>query len=184
MFNNKLFIPFGNNPDSPIPSLPSPFTAALSNKAFTPHHAVWRALTSLFTTLLSHVRLPADVADEICHCLGSWISFFDPEYYFTYNWGASSNASGSESEPAMARNARVGEVDNAIRAMDAWNSDLTWFIFEEGRRVKTSRSVTTCELARIEMRMDLHLQELRESSHLNFAHDDKSERWKFAEVAF
>jgi hypothetical protein len=190
--NDKLSNPPGK-PYTPISSLPLPFTAALSNKAFTPHHAVWRALTSLFTTLLSHIRLPADIADEICYCLGSWISFFDPEYYFTSGWSDLSHAPESRPEQAATGNERVAqsenEVDNAIRSMDAWNSDLTWFIFENGRRAKTT--ATPSELATVVVRMDLRLRELRGSFRLgspareeNFAGGDKSERWKFAEVVF
>jgi hypothetical protein len=73
--------------------------------------------------------------------------------------------------------------------MDAWNSDLTWFIFEDGRRAKTT--ATLSELATVGVRMDLLLRELRGSFRLgypehaeNFAGDNKSERWKFAEVVF
>lgn len=51
--------------------------------------------------------------------LGDWIALFvGPEYYFI-----SSRASTSVDEA----------VQDAIRAMEAWNVDLTWFVFVRHR---------------------------------------------------
>ena len=115
-----------------------------TSKAFTQHHALFKALTSLFTTLLSHVRLPTDIADDISQCLGSWISFYYPDYYFTFSWRAwDTNDSGDE-------------VNAAIRAMDAWNSDLTWVMFMQGRAVREREAVIS-EFARITEGMNKRL---------------------------
>ncbi|KAL4910333.1 hypothetical protein BDW74DRAFT_173789 [Aspergillus multicolor] len=90
------------------------------SRAFTPHHTLWRALISLFLTLLSHVRLPLAVGDRICHILGEWIArYAEPEYYFSRG----SSAVGAEAE--------TESIENVIQAMETWNPDLTWFIFKQ-----------------------------------------------------
>ncbi|RDW90597.1 uncharacterized protein DSM5745_02372 [Aspergillus mulundensis] len=90
------------------------------SRAFTPHHTLWRALISLFLTLLSHVRLPLAVGDRICHILGEWITrYAGPGYYFSRS---PSNA-GAEAE--------IVSIENVIQAMETWNPDLTWFIFKQ-----------------------------------------------------
>ncbi|KAJ5663438.1 Armadillo-like helical [Penicillium longicatenatum] len=102
----------------------SPLTGS---KVFTPHHTLWRALISLFLTVLTHVRLPLDIGDRICEILGAWISLFvGPEYYFH---SGLDGLSGDEAQRSM-----LGSVDDAIRAMETWNADLTWFIFERQRK--------------------------------------------------
>ena len=100
------------------------------SRAFTPHHSLWRALISLFITVLLHVRLPLEVGDQICEMLGAWIALFvGPGYYFH-----SSRRSGripvelDEGEKSM-----VQSVEHAIQAMETWNADLTWFIFARQR---------------------------------------------------
>ena len=91
-----------------------------SREAFTPHHKVWRALASLFIALLSHVRLSLTNGDQICELLGEWIALFaGPHYYFVRHSGGS---------------ARDEVVEDAIDAMEVWNADLTWFIFQQQRR--------------------------------------------------
>jgi hypothetical protein len=102
----------------------SPLTGS---KVFTPHHTLWRALILLFLTVLTHVRLPLDIGDRICEILGAWISLFvGPEYYFH---SGLDGLSGDEAQRSM-----LGSVDDAIRAMETWNADLTWFIFERQRK--------------------------------------------------
>jgi hypothetical protein len=88
------------------------------SKFFTEHHRLWRALISLFVTVLSHVRLPLHVGDRICEILCDWVVLFvGGEYYFA--------PGGLEC---------IGdEVEEAIRAMEAWNADLTWFVFMRHR---------------------------------------------------
>lgn len=131
--------------EAPPPIPPS------TSKAFTQHHALFKALSSLFTTLLSHVRLPADIADDIARCLGSWISFYYPDYYFTSSW-RQRNSKGS-SPPATS----TEEIDAAIQAMDAWNPDLTWFIFTKGRVDRGGRSAVCSEFTRITEIMNARL---------------------------
>lgn len=98
------------------------------SKAFTPHHAIWRALISLFLTVLSHVRLQPEVGDRICSMLGSWVALFvGPEYYFL-----PSRREAANSEDPV-RQSIIESVENAIQAMETWNSDLAWFIFVEQR---------------------------------------------------
>ncbi|KAJ5542532.1 Armadillo-like helical [Penicillium sp. DV-2018c] len=109
--------------------------SAPGSRFFTPHHRLWRALICLFITVLLHVRLPLEVGDRICEVLGGWIALFvGPEYYFM-----------SSRDSVAVDNAAFGEimvsVEDAIRAMEAWNVDLTWFIFMR-HRVRLS-SVTT-----------------------------------------
>ncbi|KAJ5508916.1 hypothetical protein N7527_011059 [Penicillium freii] len=97
------------------------------SRFFTPHHRLWRALVSLFITVLSHVRLPLEVGDRICEMLGDWIALFvGPEYYFI-----SSRSSTSVDDAAFGEG--MASVQDAIQAMEAWNVDLTWFVFMRHR---------------------------------------------------
>ncbi|KAJ5824607.1 Armadillo-like helical [Penicillium robsamsonii] len=97
------------------------------SRFFTLHHRLWRALISLFITVLSHVRLPLEVGDRICEMLGGWIALFvGPEYYFI-----SSRTALSVKDTASGEG--MGSVEDAIRAMEAWNVDLTWFVFMQHR---------------------------------------------------
>ncbi|KAJ5103142.1 Armadillo-like helical [Penicillium argentinense] len=98
-------------------------TTTHGSKAFTPEHALWRALISLFLTVLSHVRLPLEVGDQICEMLGSWVALFvGTDYYFL----PSRRTAIAENE---AQRSVRESVEDAIQAMETWNSDLTWFIF-------------------------------------------------------
>lgn len=104
----------------------SPLTSG--SKTFTPHHTLWRALISLFLTVLTRVRLPLEVGDQICEILGAWIALFvGPAYYFH----SRSLDSGAELDDAQ--RSMLESVDDAIQAMETWNADLTWFIFERQR---------------------------------------------------
>ena len=95
---------------------------------FTPHHKLWRALTCLFITILSHVRLPLLMGDQICESLGAWIALFaGPDYYFDRH---ATNAVGKMSDSVRHE---ISSVEGAICAMEVWNADLTWFIFQQQR---------------------------------------------------
>ncbi|CAG8189958.1 unnamed protein product [Penicillium olsonii] len=103
------------------------------SKFFTSHHRLWRALVSLFLTVLSHVRLPLEIGDRICEVLGGWIALFvGTGYYFRTD------------RASIAGDEVLGSVEGAIRAMEAWNEDLTWFIFMQHRVQAGSKPVTHC----------------------------------------
>ncbi|OJD26631.1 hypothetical protein ACJ73_01982 [Blastomyces percursus] len=121
----------------PPPPLPS------STKLFTPHNVLFQALSRLFTTILSNVYVSADIGDEISECLAAPISFYLPDYYITYAWrdDTKSNSEKQTSkkgekgiEETSGKGAGKEEFSRAIRAMHVRNADLTWFIFEKGRR--------------------------------------------------
>lgn len=98
---------------------------------FTPHHSLWRSLTTLFITILTHVRLPLSIGDQICEFLGAWIArYAGPEYYFLQYCSQRSTA------PRIPKSLQieVTAVDDVIRAMETWNADLAWFIFQQQRR--------------------------------------------------
>ncbi|EEP75914.1 predicted protein [Uncinocarpus reesii 1704] len=124
---------------SSTPSLPRgpPPLPHFASKSFTPHHNIWSALTSLFTTILVHVRLPLDVGDDICQCLGRWIPSFYPNYYFTYSWKDTQCSPADDAQTTRKTrpdsSSSEVDIDATIRAMDAWNADLTWLIFARGR---------------------------------------------------
>lgn len=95
-------------------------------RSFTPHHTLWRSLLSLFIHVLAHVRLPLSAGDEVCEFLGKWIVMFaGPQYYYNFHYhdGSSAALLPLHKEDAQA-------IEDAIRAMEAWNTDLTWFIFQ------------------------------------------------------
>lgn len=110
---------------SPVLSL----TLTSAGRSFTPHHALWRALTSLFITVLTHVRLPLSTGDQICEFLAAWISrYAGAAYYFD---------AGKE-----AHSTEEAQIEPAIQAMHTWNEDLTWFMFQQ-ERSSGSQSPTT-----------------------------------------
>lgn len=95
-------------------------------RAFSTHHVIWRSLLSLFINVLGHVRLPLEFGDRICEILGDWIVLFaGPDYYFRSTRHAASPAQLGDD----AQNRAIESVEKAIRAMETWNLDLTWFIF-------------------------------------------------------
>ncbi|KAL5360682.1 armadillo-type protein [Aspergillus floccosus] len=107
-----------------ISSLSLATTAGGPPRTFTPHHDLWRALISLFITLLTHVRLPLAVGDQICEFVGAWIARYAGfEYYFS--WASRRQSSSQE------QGAELEAVDRALEAMETWNVDLTWFIFQQ-----------------------------------------------------
>ncbi|KAF7162649.1 hypothetical protein CNMCM5623_007874 [Aspergillus felis] len=108
-----------------IPGSSSSSTAGA--RAFTPHHTLWRALLSLFVTLLTHVRLPLSMGDQICEFLADWITLYvGPNYYSQFHLQAADSAS----DIPAAQRAELEPVQAAIQAMETWNADLTWFIFQ------------------------------------------------------
>ncbi|PKX98721.1 uncharacterized protein P174DRAFT_447311 [Aspergillus novofumigatus IBT 16806] len=120
-----LSLPLSHSLSLVIPgSSPSSTSGA---RAFTPHHTLWRAQLSLFITLLTHVRLPLSMGDQICEFLADWITLYvGPNYYIQFHLQAADSASDI---PAPQR-AELEPVETAIQAMETWNADLTWFIFQ------------------------------------------------------
>ncbi|THC99662.1 hypothetical protein EYZ11_000823 [Aspergillus tanneri] len=103
-------------------------------RAFTPHHSLWRALLTLFMTLLTHVRLPLSMGDQICEFLGVWIAqFAGPEHYFFYHQQSTETNNRRDSKPPSSLQIDIDSVESAIRTMETWNADLTWFIFQKQR---------------------------------------------------
>jgi hypothetical protein len=116
-------------------SLTKPGSAS-GSRAFTPHHTLWRAFTSLFLTLLTHVRLPLSVGDRICYILGEWIArYAGPTYYFLHQSSPPKSASTSTSTSlsTTTHSEEDESIQNVIKAMETWNPDLTWFIFQQQR---------------------------------------------------
>ncbi|KAL1998872.1 hypothetical protein VTN02DRAFT_5449 [Thermoascus thermophilus] len=155
-------------------------TSSAEARTFTPHHSLWRALTSLFITLLTHVRLPLQMGDEICGFLGAWIAAFaGPDYYFTTR--VRRNATGDSDDP------EVRSVDHALQAMESWNTDLTWFIFQQERsRISASTQQTGSDGIRHHQyplpgvgAPDRNLESRSSSSG-----GGGGRKWRFAEVVF
>lgn len=106
-------------------------SARSATSTFTPHHSLWRSLTTLFITILTHVRLPLSIGDQICEFLGAWIArYAGPEYYFLQYCSQGSTALRIPESLQI----EVTAVDDVIRAMETWNADLAWFIFQQQRR--------------------------------------------------
>lgn len=104
--------------------------ANTATSTFTPHHSLWRSLTTLFITILTHVRLPLSMGDQICEFLGAWIArYAGPEYYFRQY--CPQGQTGLRIPETL--QAEVKTVDDVIRAMETWNADLAWFIFQQQR---------------------------------------------------
>ncbi|KAJ5132026.1 Armadillo-like helical [Penicillium atrosanguineum] len=112
----------------------SPITPG--SRAFTPHHTLWRALISLFLTVLSTVRLPLEVGDQICEMLGSWITLLvGPDFYFRASRRTTDSSTLDEAQRSV-----LEPAEDAIRAMEAWNEDLTWFIFAREKMKASEQS--------------------------------------------
>ncbi|KAL4896859.1 armadillo-type protein [Aspergillus ambiguus] len=119
-----------------IPSLSLATTAGGPPRTFTPHHDLWRSLIALFITLLTHVRLPLAVGDQICEFVAAWIArYAGPRYYFSRSL---------QGVPTPAKhNTELDTVEWAIEAMETWNADLAWFIFQQERiRLEATASPT------------------------------------------
>ncbi|KAL4944536.1 hypothetical protein BDV06DRAFT_84106 [Aspergillus oleicola] len=105
--------------------------SASGSRAFTPHHTLWRALISLFLTLLSHVRLPLAVGDRICYILGEWISRYAGVGYYFSRTSQSTSTQQGPTGTASETESESESIETVIQAMETWNPDLTWFIFRE-----------------------------------------------------
>ncbi|KAJ5171892.1 Armadillo-like helical [Penicillium capsulatum] len=128
------------------------------SRAFTPHHNLWRALISLFITVLSYVRLPLEVGDQICEILGAWITLFvGPAYYF-HDSRRGSSASVNDSQREM-----VQSAEEAIQAMESWNADLTWFIFvRQSRKMNVPPGKSTLRTGTVtDMKFEIGGEEVR-----------------------
>ena len=116
-------------------SLSSPLTEG--SRLFTPHHALWQGLTTLFISILTHVRLPLAIGDEICELLGSWITRFAASEYFTARIRKRLHEipsdQGMEDHRSLDSKREEQAVEHAIQAMETWNKDLTWFILQQGQ---------------------------------------------------
>ena len=91
------------------------------SRYFSHDHRHWRSLIELFMTVLENVRLPLEIGDRICEHFAAWIALFVGPYYYFHKMRTET----TDFAPGDA----VLPVERAIRAMEAWNSDLTWFLF-------------------------------------------------------
>ncbi|KAK2762570.1 hypothetical protein FQN54_000743 [Arachnomyces sp. PD_36] len=159
------------------------FLHAELNRIFTSHHTIWKSLVSLFTTMLTYVRLPHNVADEICTLMAIWIVSLYPNQYDAYNRNLNLNLNYASTDDN--KKAAEEEVDppisNAIQAMEVWNPDLTWLLFEEGlarRDAAEGRKRRRLETPRVP-------EDYLESARGRISGEREfRERWAFAEMVF
>ncbi|PLB39484.1 uncharacterized protein BDW47DRAFT_103118 [Aspergillus candidus] len=117
--------PLDTNDSSTSQSLiPSLSLTTAGTRSFTPHHTLWRALITLFTTLLTHVRLPLAIGDEICEFIGAWVVRFA---------GPDAPLQTSAHPQESKDRAELDTIRDAIVAMETWNADLAWFVLERQR---------------------------------------------------
>ncbi|KAK5673716.1 hypothetical protein LTS12_029777, partial [Elasticomyces elasticus] len=70
------------------------------------------------------------MGDQICKFLGAWIArYAGPEYYFRQY--CPQGQTGLRIPETL--QTEVKTVDDVIRAMETWNADLAWFIFQQQR---------------------------------------------------
>lgn len=70
------------------------------------------------------------MGDQICEFLGAWIArYAGPDYYFAFY----RSSSGTEAKIPETLKVEARAVDNSIQAMETWNADMTWFIFQQER---------------------------------------------------
>ncbi|EGE02886.1 HEAT repeat protein [Trichophyton equinum CBS 127.97] len=125
---------------------PLPRASFTITKSFTRHHSLWKALTTLYITILSHVSLPADTGDEICYALADWITFFHPELYSSDTLKDDGNSDDIMNDQDVDSETRwsqgtLKEAKRALRAMNSWNPDLTWLAcVQTGVRHHNSRN--------------------------------------------
>jgi hypothetical protein len=159
------------------PAIPDLSLSNSTARSFTQHHILWRSLLKLFVNVLAHVRIPLSIGDELCEFIGGWImKFIGSKYYFHFY---NQRTSQQEQRRAIQQLPERGEedmhlVNNALRAMEAWNKDLTWFIFWQGL---ISENATTAVM--LERGNRSHL--LKELERFN-DNASKRGRWKFASV--
>ncbi|PYH96043.1 HEAT repeat protein [Aspergillus ellipticus CBS 707.79] len=126
-------------PDNLDTSLSLAFTQSLSltttgshgTRAFTPHHTLWRAMVPLFISLLTHVRLPLSVGDKICELLAAWIVRYAGPEYFSSRSQVQNSHNKEDDSGVSSLQVEIESVEGVIHAMETWNADLTWFVFQE-----------------------------------------------------
>ncbi|PYH43137.1 uncharacterized protein BP01DRAFT_425126 [Aspergillus saccharolyticus JOP 1030-1] len=119
-----------------------------SARTFTPHHAIWRSLIPLFLAVLTHVRLPLAVGDTICGFVVEWVVLFargDKKVYERWVTGGRSlrrEVGGrAAAADADAESADLASIAEALEALETWNADLTWFLFQQHHSKKASAGV-------------------------------------------
>ncbi|KAL7655181.1 hypothetical protein ACMYSQ_007139 [Aspergillus niger] len=172
-----------------VPSLSLTTTGTHGTRTFTPHHALWRAMVPLFITLLTHVRLPLSIGDKICEFLAAWIvRYAGPEYYSSrmrYNKPTQTTESAGATATSSL-SVEIDSVEDVIQAMETWNADLTWFIFQEERAavrrvVEKSKRTTRIQS---QPRPPLICEVVEEEEETLKGWSMAGTRLRFAEVAF
>ncbi|KAI2788057.1 hypothetical protein POX_f08442 [Penicillium oxalicum] len=125
------------------------------SNTYAPHHTLWRALISLFITVLSHVRIPLDTGDQICEFLGSWlILYVGPQYCLQADKSARSGESSAVDKDL------ISSVEKALDAMMTWNPDLTWFIMASQKQKSNSSSINSSSIRRKEHAIEVSGEKL------------------------
>ncbi|EAW06399.1 uncharacterized protein ACLA_080830 [Aspergillus clavatus NRRL 1] len=147
------------------------------SRAFTPYHTLWRSLLTLFITLLTHVRLPLSTGDQICTFLGDWIArYVGPTYYSRFHLQKHAGT-------PDARGADLQPVEHAIQAMETWNADLTWFIFERQKtRAQMAVPLASASAGSKAARPVALISEVPENPLQSWS--KLADRLRFAEVVF
>jgi hypothetical protein len=91
------------------------------SRFFSDQHRHWRSMIELLITVLETVRLPLGMGDKICELLAAWIALFVGRRYYFHGF-RNNTLKFDPGEPLV-------PVERAIRAMETWNADLTWFVF-------------------------------------------------------
>lgn len=144
-------------------------------RSFTQHHILWRCLLALFVNVLAHVRIPLSIGDELCEFIGGWImKFVGSKCYFRYHQRTSEQEQQAVQKPPERGEEDMHLVNKAIQAMEAWNKDLTWFIFWQGL---VSENTTTAVVSETGCRWRLPKELERFNDNAS-----KKGRWKFASV--
>lgn len=157
-------------------------------RSFTQHHILWRSLLLLFVNVLAHVRIPLSVGDELCDSIGGWIiKFVGSKYYFHFYDKLTSLPPEQQAIQQFPDKADKGEgdmhlVNKAIQAMEAWNKDLTWFIFWQGLISERSSAATTTPSSTSDSDSTSGRWQLPHELQRFNDNASKSGRWKFASV--
>lgn len=159
------------------PAIPDLSLSNSTARSFTQHHILWRSLLTLFVNVLAHVRIPLSTGDELCEFIGGWImKFIGSKYYFHFY---NQRTSQQEQQRAIQQLPERGEedmhlVNNALRAMEAWNKDLTWFIFWQESISENATTVVMLEKGN-RSQLPKELERFNDNA-------SKRGRWKFASV--
>ena len=185
----KRTVPSNSSSLQPIPSksndgdtVASALLGSELDHVFTSHHAIWKALTSLLITMLTHVRLPVDMGDDICCCLAVSIVALYPTQLCSHSRNKNKlDSSNTGAVSAMSEGKVEIEISKTIEVMETWNSDLTWFLFQRELAKNVSRNgnnqaeATRHETPRVAVEKNVVDNKGR-------AMDDQ--RWTFAEMVF